>query len=266
MNGLWFNGHLLTLSEGGTEDRVLVADRDIDGRVNVWERGISRYSRIYRDTVPEERVYTVEVQLFANTYPELTRLEDDWRRWHDWQDGKAQLTRLTDNGYWRIADVAPRAPEFGTRKGFSVMVTQSYEFEVPFWRSRDEKSASGAFDGATPATISCANQGDLPSWLRIAIVGLVDDPKFELGDYELEFDIENDHADDEIAVRCQPPATAYRTPNGGSQTSIYGYRTAASTFNLLQLPRKATTDVTLTATSGDATATLYWYEWYNGLR
>ena len=36
-NGVWFNGRLLTLSNGGTTDRILIADRDINGRSALWE-------------------------------------------------------------------------------------------------------------------------------------------------------------------------------------------------------------------------------------
>gem|GEM_PF-4912705 len=264
MNGLWFDGHVLTLNEGGTSDRILVAERDIDGREMIWDQGMSRYSRIFRDTVPAERTYTVEVQLVGNEYTDMTRLESDWRKWHSWQVGRATLIRLTEDGYAFVAQCVAGNPEF-KRKGFTSTVTQPYEFEVPFWRSREEKSASGAFNGVTPVNVACTNGGDIPAWIRVEVQGIIEDPKWEIGDYDLEFDIANTHANDLIEADCKPPATAYRTPNGGSQADLYGYRTAATQFGKMQLP-VGTSNVVLSAASGTPTTTIYWHEWYNGLR
>lgn len=265
-NGVWFNGRLLTLSNGGTTDRILIADRDINGRSALWEQGASRYSRIYRDTFPGNREYTVEAQLLADTYAELSRLEESWASWHEWQTGRATLTRLTDNGHWYQASVVPKEPEFRRGPGFGCIVTQGYEFETPFWRTREERSATSAFNADTPVNVSCQNAGDVPAWVRMTLTGIVEDPKWAIGSNVVEFDLANTHANDLLEIRCQPPATAYKTPNGGAQASIYGYRTFETMFGLMQLPAKATTNVVLTAASGTPATSIYWYEWHNYLR
>lgn len=266
MNGLWFDGHILTLSNGGTPARILEADRDLNGRVVIWERGASRYNRMFRDTIPKDKTYQVEVLLVADTWPEFTQMRDDWEQWHDWQRGTRTLTRLTDSGYWYVAEAVAAQPVWANPRGPSCVVTQAYELETMMWRGRDEKSASGAFAGAGSVNVACANNGNYPAWIRMDCTGVVNVPKWTIGSNYLEFSLDNDNATDLLEIVCTPPATAYLTPHDAGETGVYGYNTEGSTFSGMQLPANATTNVVLSATSGTATSVIYWYEWYNSLR
>ena len=267
MQWIKWNGNLLYQVNGGTPTRDLQGDLGTGWprREIVIESQGNRYANSYRGVRSFDKVVTAELVVSTLYEPIKLNLEAEVRQWENWHNEFIELATLQvmmEGGTLLELDAVAHTPIWRDMGYSAKHVTQSWTSPSKYWRSVTESSEAGAFNDANPVTISCTNAGTVPAWLRIDITGVVDTPKLQVGTHVIELNLDMTHGNDNTAIVCTPPATVIYTPNGGPAEAAYGYRTSVSTFTLFQLPASATTDVTLTAATGTATVTLYWYDWF----
>lgn len=238
---------------------VLLAETDINGRVHVIEDSGDPELSIYRGTRMPQRVYEARVLCKAGgSYSTVTALIAAWEGWHSKRLGQKVLERKTATSTTLQLDAVAEAPQWENEGPLSIEVVQRYLAAVPYWRASSESNNSASFNGSTPVNLAVNNTGDVPTWLRFVISGAVTTPKIAYStEWELEFALTMSTGD-QLEIVCQTPAEAWYTPNGGSATVAYGYRTAASMFRKAKAP-VGNNNLTLTATSGTASCTAYWY-------
>ena len=262
---LKWNGATLWQDDGSTPNYVLAAEKDLNGRVNTIETLGDRSQNLYRDTVSENRAYTVVIRIPLTAGQTLTGLKAAWDRWHSRALGEKVLERETETGNVLQLDAVAETPQWDEEGPTHAQVTQVYTAARPFWRSTSESNASANYNGAGPVNLACNNTGDLPSWARFVLDGAVEDPKIAYGDeWKIEFGIDL-AAGDELALICRTPASAWYTPAAGPAEPVYGYRTFASSFRKAKLAT-GNHNLVLTATAGAGLATAYWYNLYESLQ
>jgi len=266
MEAIWWNGDKIYESQNGTPTRLKQSEEGLGfpPRVLTFDEFAAPAMNTYRGMKYANRVYTVTYKVAPDPYTKegLDAELAQWHNWHDPANGECVLRRLTaaNNNYY--LDAVARAPEIGRADGgFTRLITQSYEAASPFWRSASESSATDNYNGATPVNITVANAGETEAWMRFVITGIVNAPKLTFGDYEIEINVNMTHANDVLAIVCEVPASVLYTPNGGSATKYYGYRSNATNFNGFKAAAGNNT-VTLSATSGTAACVVYWYNYY----
>jgi len=264
---LMWNGHLIWDADGSygaTPHRRLYAETDLNGRQNVIEELGDPMQNMYRGSKAQNRTYTIVVRMRAGGLYTITDLKAEWELWHRKGLGECAIERESENGVVLQLLAVAETPQWSDEGPTWATVTQTYTAAFPFWFSESESSASANFDGATPVSLACNNQGDVAAWVRLVIDGAVDTPKVAYStEWELEFNLALS-AGDELAITCQTPAAVWYTPNGGSAAAAYGYRTAATMFRKAKLPA-GNNNLTLTATSGTGLCTAYWYNLYESL-
>lgn len=260
-----FDSFLLWQAGDMTPNFRLQPEKDVNGRVHTIEELGDRSTNIYRDTKAQNRVYTLPMRIVAGWGYTLTDLIAAWEAWHSIEGGERVLEVETETGNTLYLDCVPETPQWGERGYNWAEVTQNYTAARPFWYGAEE-SASQNFDGATPALLAFDNAGDVACWIRLAIVGPVDTPKVVYGDsWEIEFNLDL-AADDELAVVCRTPASAWYTPIAtGTPVRAYGYRTNETSFRRAKLPSGAGSLI-LTAASGAGLCTAYWSPLYEALQ
>lgn len=269
MNALWFNSQLL-YQRGTTPTRDLVPDGEhglgFPPRILTFDQVGDPNAAIYRGSKDKPRVYAVtfSIKPDPSTKAGLDSEIAQWEGWHKRSIGEAVVKRLTENNNTYCLDAVARDPQWGRQSGFSTQVTQEYEAGSPYWRDESETSANEDYNGAGPETLSVENAGDVPAWVRFEIEGIVNTPRISLGSYYVEVNVNMTHANDLLEIRCKPPATIYYTPNGGSRTAYFGYRESGSELSRMQA-EVGSNSYSLTATSGTATCTAYWYNLYGSL-
>jgi len=261
---LTFDSNTLYNADGTTPNYVFRAEQDVNGRVHMIEELGDLSLNLYRATTKKNRVYTVHFTLVADDTYSVAYLKNQWETWHTDVGGERTVERQTQSGAIRQLVAVPEDPEWGEEHANYIEVTQRYTAANPYWRAASESSNSANYDGATPVSLACNNQGDVAAWVRLVIDGAVDTPKVAYStEWELEFNLALS-AGDELAITCQTPAAVWYTPNGGSAAAAYGYRTAATMFRKAKLPT-GNNNLTLTATSGTGLCTAYWYNLYESL-
>jgi len=260
VSSLVWNSNTLYTAAGGTATRTGFKERGFGAaeREVIWSDIGGTGLRVYRDTRLTAKVYEVEIWINAASKAALDDEIAQWEGWHRSSLGEKVLQRTTAGGDVYQLDAVALTPVWDEQFGpHAIRVVQRYEAAFPFWRSATETSATGDFVGATPVNVAVANVGTEAAWARYTVTGTVTDPKVanSLGDY-VEVAVVMTGAD-VLAVNCKPHATiTYNAAN------YYGYRTAGSKF--FQVPA-GTTNVTLTAASGDATFVIYWYTYKESL-
>ena len=270
MQYIKWNSNLLWQVNHGTPTRFL---RSLGGegwpaRENVIEQQGNLYANLFRGVRVRDKVLVAEFDVAPDPNPQNTALEAEvlqWENWHTSLMGTAVLEIMKNNGDILQLDAVPNPSVWRPNGPFARIVTQSWTSPAKWWRGATEQSETGNYNDANPVTISCTNAGTLPTWLRVDITGIVDTPKLSTSDGNVvEIRVDMTHGNDNLAIIATPPATVTFTPNGGGAANYYGYRTSATTFTLFQLP-VGTTDVTLTAATGNATVTLYWYNRFGAM-
>lgn len=232
-----------------------------------------RLSDTYRGTLYKEREYSFTALLLSSTAGGLEGIKSSWADWHDTELGEGQLKRVTYRGLTRVLDCIPAAATYRPDRNsqISEFVTQVYVAAMPWWRDATLTTASGAFTGSTAATISCANAGDIPAWVKIAVTGVVSKAKFANSDGDtMQITGSAGDATDEIVFKTMPHGTYGQTVRmwdkgvASAGTSGYSWMRLTAGSKYLTLP-KGTHNVTITATSGNATVLLSWYNYYGSL-
>jgi len=270
MQYIKWNSNLLWQINHGTPTRFL---RSLSGegwpvRENVIEQQGNLYANLFRGVRVRDKVLIADFDISPDPDPLHANLEAEvlqWENWHTSLMAAAVLEIMKDNGTILQLDAVPNTSSWRPNGPNARVVTQSWISPAKWWRGATEQSASGTYNGGTPVTVSCTNAGTLPTWLRFDVTGVVDTPKVATSEGNVvEINVDMTHANDALAIVCTPPATVTYTPNGGSATNYYGYRTSATTFTLMLLP-VGTTDLTLTASSGNAGFVAYWYNRFGAM-
>lgn len=217
---------------------------------------------IYRRTTLKGKVYGVRLMLQAATKAALDDAIATWEGYMDPSNGVKVLSRVTAGGDTLCLDAVALTPQWDDDQVGAIgkWVTQEWLAQYPYWRAASATTANGTIGGGA---ISCANSGNIASWPTITITGICDTPKITnaAGEY-VEVNVNMTHANDVLVIDCEPHATITYTPNGGSATNYYGYRTSGSKFFRLAA---GTTSVTGTASSGSAAVAVAWYKYYRAL-
>lgn len=208
--------------------------------------------------------------LLGVTGASYSAIQTNWRTLCSWLEGdmgiKAQgeIKRVISNANTRHIKCIPTKTQ--------IMIDSVAYFEAwlwflaadPFWYNPSQQTASGNYNDAAAVNISCANAGSVEAWPVITITGVVDTPKVQNSDGEYtEIDLDQTHANDVVVIDCRPGyKTITHTPNGGAATNYLGYRSSSSKF--FALPT-GTNNVTISATTGNATCQVAWYNRYGGL-
>jgi len=255
---------LLYEGNGGTPTRMLTSESGFGypDRQNLIDQIGDPYINLYRKTVAKQRSYVIEMTMTACSPSALDAEIAAWEQTH--APGVQQvLTRITRNGGIFYLDCVPEGPVWSDRGLSSVHVSQSYVAANPWWYG-PEQSATANFNNANPVNIAVMNGGNIPTWLRVAISGVVVNPKISVasGAYFVELDWTNGAGED-IVIDCKPPAIITHTV-GGVTSSIFGYRTSDSWINRVQAPVGAS-NVVISAASGVAACNVYWRNRYGAL-
>ena len=263
MGYIKFNSVTIWSDEGDTPNVGLLAEKDINGRVHAIEPLGDRWQNLYRDSMTENKQYTIVVILAPSYHMTLEELMTTWKGNHAAMGGQLVLERRTELGGVFQLDCVAATPQFGDISNGRVEVTQTYTAANPWWRAATETDSAGTFGGGI---IACDNIGDVETWLRIEMHGLATTPKIELpGEWEIEIYLDLTHIDDLLLMDTKTPATAWYTPNGGATTRAYGYRSAASSFRKAKIPPGAS-NLSPTSFAGGGLLTVYWYPRYEALR
>ena len=136
---------------------------------------------------------------------------------------KAALKEAIDIKEWHLA---------GTSDLSAALVSIPLLCPDPTFYNPTAVTPSGAFNGTSNVNISCANAGDVDAYVTITYTGIVTHPKVTdaYGNFMY---IENDtaHANDTLVLTLDPQNLSITyTPNGGSATDWFGYRSADSTM------------------------------------
>lgn len=170
---------------------------------------------------------------------------------------------LSDGSTTRYLDCyVQEGPDFASEDRLGWGKAQAYIVRLiardPFLYNPTQQSASGNFNGTTPATIYLNNGGHVGTYPILTITGAVNDLKVELdstGEYvELDYNL---GAGDHIDIDCQAG-----TIKLNDATSLLANLVKAST--LFDLPVGAQT-LSLTAASGTGAFAVTWYDRYLGL-
>lgn len=268
------NGTSHTLYVAGTTTDILMLPDGEKGwgwppRKNFIEKVPSRHSDRYRASVYDPRIYEVRFILIASSASGLETLKGQWEDWHSAEAGEGYVKRITHGGTTRCLDCIPRAPQWGKEKGFTVEVTQRYEAAFPWWRSESQTTASDYFSGSTPVNISCTNSGDIASWPVITITiesgsgQDIDTPKVQNSDGDY-IEVQKDMLDDgdQIIIDMRPGVKTVKYYAGGTGSGDPCVISSSSKF--WRLPT-GTTNVTISALSGNAKCEIAWYHYYGSL-
>ena len=265
MSYIWFNGIVLWNDEGDTPNVGFVSETDLNGRTNVIEPLGDTTTNIYRGTKADNKTYSIVMRLGESNRMSLEELLTWWKTTHATFGGLRTLTRKTDLGYVFTMEVVPASCQISFDGGGLATVTQEYEAATPWWKHATEQSVTTAFNAGAPVAVPCTNAGNIETWIRFDINGLVTDPEVSYGaDWSVEFLLDLTHIGDLLAVNCRTPASAWYTPNAGAITRAYGYRSETTSFRKAKLPT-GTNNLTLLATAGNGAITIYWFNYYEAL-
>lgn len=268
------NGSSHTLYVAGTTaDKLFLPGSEkgwgVPLRANYIERLPSKDSDRYRASIFGPRIYEVRFRLIGTSASGLETLKGQWETWHAPDLGEGYVKRVTHGGNTRCLDCVPRAPKWGKEDGFTVEVTQQYEAAFPWWRSESQSSASGYFNGATAVDISCSNGGDIEAWPVITIEiesgsgQTIDAPKVQSADGKYVQVLKSMSGDgDQIVIDMRPGVKTVKYYAGGAGSGTPCVISSGSQF--WRLPT-GTSNVTISASSGDAKCTIAWYLYYRSL-
>lgn len=231
-----------------------------------------RLSDTYRGTLYEPREYSFQTLFLGSTAGGLEAIKSSWADWHDPELGEGYVKRITHRGLTRVLDCVPGRATYRPDRNsqISEFVTQIYVAAMPWWRDATLTTASGAFTGTTAATIGVDNLGDIPAWIKVTVIGVVDQPGFAIGNDSMVVTGSAGQAADLILYKTMPHGTYGRTVrhwSGGTSgvgTAGYTFMRLTAGSRYLQLP-KGSSVLSLTASSGTAPVLVEWYNYYGSL-
>ena len=215
------------------------------------------------------RIYGFVARLKSDTAANLETLMGTWEDYHNPDLGEGVLERVTHGAVTLQLECIPLAPEWVDVGVTNAIVRQAYEAAFPWWHGAAESSQAGTFNNATPVNVSIANAGDIATWPRVVITGVVNDPKITLNDgvdaTYIDVNKTTTNADDTITIDWRPwgdyPKCAYFRENG-TGTRAYLTVTSGSEWGR---HAKGTTNMVIECDSGTCGMVAYWHNYVGSL-
>ena len=229
----------------------------------------SKYANIYRATSFQGRVYGFTARLKSTTASGIDTLMGTWEDYHNADLGAGVIERVTHAGTTLQLECIPLAPEWLAVEGYGATVKQAYESAFPWWHGAAEASQAGTFNNATNVNVAIVNAGDIPTWPRVVITGVVNDPVVTLNDgvntTYIDVNKTTTNADDTITIDWRPwgsyPKTAYFREHG-TGTVTYLTITSGSEWGR---HAKSTSNMVIVADSGTCGMVAYWHNYIGSL-
>ncbi len=228
-----------------------------------------KYANLYRSTSFAGRVYGFIARLKSASASANNTLMGTWEDYHNPDLGAGVVERVTHAGTTLQLECIPLAPEWLEIGITNAIVRQAYQAAFPWWHGAAESSQAGQFNDATPVNVSIANTGDIPTWPRVVITGIINDAKITLSDgvntTYIDVNKTTTNADDTITIDWRPwgdtPKTAYFNLNGAGD-NVYLTITSGSEWGR---HAKGTTNMVIEADSGTPNMVAYWHNYIGSL-
>ena len=169
------------------------------------------------------------------------------------------LRVMTENGDVYEISVASATPEIEQVMRSGAIIALRFAAPNQYWSYLPTGSTSAVFSGSTAVSMSYYNSGDVSSWPTFVLKGLVKNAKFTYPDSNyILISASTAASTDWTTIYTKPGDLRVDYQSGGSAASCTnwtGYAGASSVFG--RLPISACT-ITLSASTGSASATMTW--------